>query len=68
MRFGLIALALLGLTTDASALCRCACVLGVMRPICQPTDLVSPICVGLCTDDVRQETVTRPLAGGRQVF
>lgn len=38
-----------------------------MRPICQQTDLVEPICTGLCTDSVRPETVVKPLGGGQQV-
>ena len=68
MRFGLIVLALLELTTDASAACRCACVRGVMRPICQQTDLIEPICAGLCTDDLRPDLVVKPIAGGRQAL
>ncbi|GJE14749.1 hypothetical protein [Methylobacterium longum] len=37
-----------------------------MRAICEPTDLVEPICQGLCSDAVRPELVITPLAGGRQ--
>lgn len=39
-----------------------------MRAICEPTDLVEPICQGLCSDAVRSDNVVRPLAGGRQAF
>ncbi|MCJ2058687.1 hypothetical protein MKL09_19290 [Methylobacterium sp. J-048] len=39
----------------------------MMRPICQQTDLVEPICTGLCTDGIRPETVVKPLAGGQTV-
>jgi hypothetical protein len=37
-----------------------------MRAICEPTDLVEPICQGMCSDVLRSENVVRPLAGGRQ--
>ena len=67
MRYVLIACLLL-LPGPASALCRCTCVQGVMRPICQQTDLVEPICQGFCQDDVRPAPVVRPLAGGRPIF
>jgi hypothetical protein len=39
-----------------------------MRPICHQTDLVEPICQGLCEDEIRPATVVKPLAGGQQVF
>ena len=59
---------LLLLPTQVWAACRCGCVRGMMRPICQQTDLVEPICTGLCTDSIRPEVVVKPLAGGQQVF
>lgn len=68
MRSILLLCTLLLLPSQAWALCRCACVRGVMRPICQQTDLVEPICQGLCADEIRPGTVVRPLAGGQQVF
>lgn len=68
MRLLLLACSLLLLPLPASALCRCACVRGVMAPVCQPTDLVHPICQGLCSDAIRAETATRPLAGGQTQF
>ncbi|MDP4023889.1 hypothetical protein Q8W71_14755 [Methylobacterium sp. NEAU 140] len=68
MRTLLLACSLLLLPLPASALCRCACVRGVMTPICQPTDLVQPICQGLCSDEIRAEGVTRPLAGGQPQY
>lgn len=68
MRIGLIALILLGLTSGASAACRCGCVRGQYKAICLPTDLVEPICQGLCSDQVRELPVTIPLAGGHQEF
>lgn len=37
-----------------------------MRAICEPTDIVEPICQGLCFDALRPEAVVRPLGGGRQ--
>jgi len=68
MRSILLLCSLLLLPSQAWAACRCACVRGVMRPICQQTDLVEPICTGLCTDGIRPETVVKPLFGGQQVF
>lgn len=68
MRLGLVVLALLATMAQASALCRCACVRGTMRPICQDNDLVTPICAGLCTDELRRTPVVTPLGGGQQVF
>ncbi|MEE7493075.1 hypothetical protein [Methylobacterium oryzae] len=68
MRSILLLCTLLLLPSQAWALCRCICVRGVMRPICQQTDLVEPICQGLCEDQIRPATVVRPLAGGQQVF
>jgi hypothetical protein len=68
MRSILLLCTLLLLPSQAWALCRCTCVRGVMRPICQQTDLVEPICQGLCEDQIRPETVVRPLAGGKQEF
>lgn len=68
MRSLVLACSLLLLPAQAFALCRCACVLGQMRPICQETDLMMPICQGICPDEIRPLVVTRPLAGGRQQF
>lgn len=68
MRPLLLACSLLFFPLPASALCRCACVRGVMTAICQPTDLVHSICQGLCTDAIRPETTTRPLAGGQPQY
>ncbi|MDF2599272.1 hypothetical protein [Methylobacterium brachiatum] len=68
MRSILLLCSLLLIPTQAWAACRCACVRGVMRPICQQTDMVEPICTGLCTDSVRPETVVKPLFGGQQAF
>ena len=65
MRLLLLGCSLLLLPTPALALCRCTCVEGVSRPICQPTDLMVPLCQDLCLDSVQPERVTRPLAGGR---
>ncbi|TXN40528.1 hypothetical protein FV233_26545 [Methylobacterium sp. WL7] len=56
---------LLLLPMPASALCRCTCVQGVMKPICQPTDLMVPICQGLCENQIRTDRVVIPLAGGK---
>jgi hypothetical protein len=67
MRLILSLCAVLLLPSQAWALCRCACVRGVMRPICQETDLVQPICQGLCEDEIRASPVLKPLFGGRQV-
>jgi uncharacterized membrane protein YgcG len=53
------------LPMPASALCRCTCVQGAMKPICQPTDLTVPICQGLCETQVRTDRVIIPLAGGK---
>ena len=68
VRLLFLACSLLLVPLPASALCRCACVRGVMRPICQPTDLVEPICQGLCADSLRGEAVTSPLAGGQPQY
>lgn len=68
MRPLLLACSLLLFPLPASALCRCACVRGVITPICQPTDLVHPVCQGLCSDAIRAEAVTRPLAGGQPQY
>ena len=67
MRSMLLLCSLFLLPTQVWAACRCACVRGVMRPICQQTDLVEPICQGLCTDSIRPETAVKPLAGGQVV-
>lgn len=68
MRSILLLCTLLLLPSQAWALCRCTCVRGVMRPICQQTDLVEPICQGFCETQIRPERVVTPLAGGKQVF
>lgn len=68
MRLPLLATTLLLLPAPASALCQCVCVLGEMRPICQPTDLTVPICQGICETSVRPERLSTPLAGGRIQF
>jgi hypothetical protein len=68
MRSLLLAVSLLLLPAPASAVCRCTCVQGEMKPICQPTDLMIPICQGLCETQIRPERVITPLAGGRQAF
>jgi hypothetical protein len=39
-----------------------------MKPICQPTDVMVPICQGLCETSIRPDRVVTPLAGGRQEF
>ena len=39
-----------------------------MRPICQPTDLMVPICQGFCETTIRPDRAVTPLAGGLQVF
>ena len=67
MRLLLLA-ALLLMPAPASALCRCTCVQGVIKPICQPTDVMVPICQGLCENELRSERVIVPLAGGKPVF
>lgn len=36
-----------------------------MRPICQPTDVMTPICQGLCEIEIRPDRVVVPLAGGK---
>ena len=66
MRSFVLLCLLMLIPAEASAACRCACVRGVMRPICASTDLVEPICQGLCEDSLRSDAVDRPLAGGRQ--
>ncbi len=53
MRSLLLATTLLLLPAPASALCQCVCVQGEMKPICQPTDLMVPICQGICETSVR---------------
>ncbi|WCS26395.1 hypothetical protein LOK46_06050 [Methylobacterium sp. NMS14P] len=68
MRSLLLAASLLLLPAPAFALCQCVCVRGEMRPVCQQTDLMVPICQGLCETTIRQERVTTPLAGGRVQF
>ena len=68
MRSLLFAFSLLLLPVPASALCRCTCVRGVMRPVCQQTDIMVPICQGLCETEIRPERVVTPLAGGRTAF
>ncbi|MFB0490864.1 hypothetical protein ABIE45_003450 [Methylobacterium sp. OAE515] len=68
MRAMMLAVTLLLLPVPASALCRCTCVKGVMTPVCQPTDLMVPICQGFCETQIRPERVITPLAGGKQVF
>lgn len=64
MRTVLILIALAGLVSDASAACRCGCVRGQWKAICQPTDLVEPVCQGFCSDQVRALPAVTPLAGG----
>jgi hypothetical protein len=66
MRSILVLCAVLLLPAHAGAAGRCACVRGVMRPICQPTDLVEPICQGLCEDSVRPSRLVVPFGGGLQ--
>ena len=68
MRSLLLAAALLALPAPASALCRCTCIRGEMKAICQPTDLMVPICQGLCETTIRPDRVVIPLAGGRPEF
>jgi uncharacterized membrane protein YgcG len=68
MRLLLLAISLLLLPVPALALCQCVCVQGVMRPICQQTDLMVPICQGICEASVRPERLTTPLAGGKIQF
>lgn len=68
MRLLLLAALLLSVPMPASALCRCTCIKGEMKPICQPTDLMIPICQGLCETDVRPERVVVPLAGGKPAY
>lgn len=65
MRLLLLGCSLLLLPTPALALCRCTCIDGVSKPICQPTDLMVPLCQDLCLDSIRPARVVRPLAGGR---
>ena len=65
MRLLMLAASLLTLPAPAWALCQCTCVQGVMKPICQQTDLMMPICQGICETQIRQGRVTTPLAGGR---
>ncbi len=52
----------------SSALCRRTCIQGEMKPICQPTDVMVPICQGLCETQIRPDRVIVPLAGGKQAF
>jgi|GEM_PF-2282735 len=66
MRSIFLLCAVLLLPSEAWAACRCACVKGVMRPICQQTDLVEPICQGLCEDSVRPSRLVVPFGGGLQ--
>jgi hypothetical protein len=68
MRSLMLAAPLLLLPLPASALCRCTCIQGEMKPICQYTDITIPICQGLCETSVRPERVVTPLAGGKPVF
>lgn len=68
MRSLMLAASLLILPAQASALCRCTCVRGEMKPICQETDLMIPICQGFCETQIRPERVIAPLAGGRPVY
>ncbi|MEE7503758.1 hypothetical protein MMR14E_10820 [Methylobacterium mesophilicum] len=68
MRLFMLVAAVLALPAPASALCRCTCVRGEMRAICQETDLTVPICQGICETTIRPERVIVPLAGGRQAF
>ena len=68
MRTLLPVASLLLLPKSASALCRCTCIQGEMKLICQPTDVMVPICQGLCETQIRPERVIVPLAGGQQVF
>lgn len=68
MRLFGLAVSLLLLPAPALALCQCVCVQGVMRPICQQTDVMMPICQGICETQVRPERLTTPLAGGRIQF
>ena len=66
MRSMFLLCAVLLLPSEAWAACRCACVKGVMRPICQQTDLVEPICQGLCEDSIRPSRLVVPFGGGLQ--
>ncbi|MDN3571786.1 hypothetical protein [Methylobacterium longum] len=68
MRLPWLAAFLLLLPAPASALCRCTCIRGEMKPICQPTDLMVPICQGFCASDIRPAPVVAPLAGGRPAY
>lgn len=68
MRFLTLAAFLLLFSEPAAALCRCTCTQGVMRPVCQQTDLTVPICQGLCETQIRPDRVVTPLAGGRQAL
>lgn len=68
MRSLTLAASLLLLPAPASALCRCTCIQGAMKPICQQTDVMIPICQGLCETQVRPDRVVVPLAGGKPVF
>ncbi|SDO69567.1 hypothetical protein SAMN05216360_1392 [Methylobacterium phyllostachyos] len=68
MRSIFLLCAVLLLPSEAWAACRCACIKGVMRAICQPTDLVEPICQGLCEDSVRPNRLVVPFGGGLQAI
>lgn len=68
MRLLMLVASLMLLPVPASALCRCVCIRGEMKPICQPTDLMIPICQGFCDTTIRTERVVTPLAGGKPVF
>ena len=68
LRSTILLCAALLLPTQSWAACRCACVRGVMRPICQQTDLVEPICQGLCEDSVRPSRLVVPFGGGQQAI
>ncbi len=39
-----------------------------MKPICQSTDVMVPLCQGLCETQVRPDRVVVPLAGGKPAF
>lgn len=68
MRLFMLVLFVFLVPASASALCRCTCTQGVMKAICQPTDLTVPICQGLCETQIRQDRLVTPLAGGRQAL
>lgn len=66
MRSLMLAASLLILASPAWARCECACVGGQMRAVCPPTDLVAPICQGICDPVIQSNRLVVPLAGGAQ--